>query len=121
MNLASVVLGLAPETISVRRGAAVTVDVNGIVQTGSSTTLTMRASVQPLNGKDLQYLPEGSFAKDAQAVFTVAPLQTLDEQTGTPPDVVTRANGAVYRVISVQDWSNSGAYYRSLILKQVGT
>jgi len=76
---------LFPHTIAVlhRTGARVSGK-----WTESSTATNITGSVQPLNGKDLQFLPEGRRDTGLVKVYSNTALSVSIEGTDTPGDVV---------------------------------
>lgn len=76
---------LFPHTISVihRTGSR----VNG-KWTGTSTTMNITGSVQPLNGKDLQFLPEGRRDTGLCKVYSNTALSVSIEGKDAPGDIV---------------------------------
>ena len=70
--------------------------VKGRYVAGSTSTLTIQASIQPVSGEDLKPLPEGRRLDDFVKVYTDSNLQTLPSQ----PDRLTW-RGYTYECISV--------------------
>ncbi len=73
--------------------------VKGRFVAGSSSALTIQASVQPVTGEDLKPLPEGRRLDDYVKVYTDSNLQMMQETTGTNPDRLTW-RGHTYECIS---------------------
>jgi len=74
-------------------------------------TSTIKGSVQPVSGYDLQILPEGLRSEKVLKIYTsrdvARKIVTADQ--GTPaqlPDVITY-DGVDYLVYSVRDWKTS--------------
>ena len=55
---------------------------------GTPTEFTIRASVQPVTGEELQLLPEGRRSRRVLKAYTPTVLRTADERTQTPADQV---------------------------------
>lgn len=71
--------------------------VNGVFTAGSTSTINITASIQPVNGEDMKPLPEGRRVDDFVKVYTDADLQVSD--TGKQPDRLTW-RGKVYEATS---------------------
>lgn len=76
---------LFPRTISYKRRTAEL--VNGVWEF-SETDGTFTGSVQPVNGKDLQFLPEGRRDIGLMKVYSNTPLSVSVEGSNTPGDIV---------------------------------
>lgn len=115
LDLSDVVADLSDEdALTVTRASSAPSYTNGRLDTPTTTTFTIAASVQPANSRDLERLPEGSRISDARAVFTTTELRTLGPTQS--PDLVTIA-GEAYEVQAVQLWANIGNYWRAVALK----
>lgn len=113
-DLSSVVDALSDETaLTVTRRDPSTYTV-GRLDAPSSSTITIRASVQPASGRDLKRLPEGSRVEDVLCLFTTTEL--LTQGVGQSPDLVT-VQGADYEVQNVEVWASLGSFYKVLALK----
>lgn len=53
--------------------------VNGVYVSGSQSTITIDATIQPLSGFDAKNAPEGVRIEDTVKVYTDTELQQLDE------------------------------------------
>lgn len=92
--------------LSVTRGTPPTQDGNGRAVPGSTSTVSVWASVQPVNGQELLRLPESLRTREVVKVFTrTAALLTEDEATGQPADTFAW-NGNTYQVNVVETWPN---------------
>jgi hypothetical protein len=109
-----------PQNVTVTRAAASAYDVNGRVSLGSASSFSIQAAVQPATGRDLMRLPEAFRVSDVQAVWSPVPLRTFDQPSATPADVLTLANGAIYQVEHVEDWSGNGTYFK-VLARRIGT
>lgn len=102
--------------IVVTRNASTVTFVDGYAQDpGGDTTLTVRASVQPMTPEDLEQLPEGSDTSEMLKLYTIVKL--LPRQ-GNPPkkgDFFV-VDGKNYEVISVKNYTAHNAmnifYYK---------
>lgn len=63
--------------------------VSGRWVDGSTSTLTIRASVQPATSDQLRRLPEALRTRAAMGVITTTEVRTADEATGTPADTIS--------------------------------
>lgn len=94
------------ETITRKRFADSAVNTEGEIVAGASSTTPIRASVQPITGKELETLPEGERSKEWFKVYTKDDVRTGTQHVGT---VGRRADhlvfdGAEHEVRKVQPW-----------------
>lgn len=79
--------------VVVKRQAAGFYDANGRWQEGTTSQLTMMASVQPLKVSEMQALPEGRRSSSAVKVYTDTLLLRAEEETAAAPaqnpDIIT--------------------------------
>lgn len=84
---------------------------------GSTSTISIVASIQPLSGRDLQAMPEAQHGTETRVVYTKTPLQT--ESPAGPPDRVT-IDGELWEVTQAFRWEAfGGAYYKAFISRLV--
>ena len=107
---------LFPHTIAVlhRTGARVSGK-----WTESSSTTSITGSVQPLNGKDLQFLPEGRRDTGLCKVYSNTPLSVSIEGSETPGDVVIWA-GKKWEVIQELVFANGLIDHYTYIAAYIG-
>lgn len=74
-------------------------------EASASTTFTIKASVQPVSGKDLVFMPEGMSVNDVNVIFSDTQLNTANEAAKTLPDEV-EIDGRVFVVFHVEKWAN---------------
>lgn len=72
---------------------------------------TIRASIQPISGRQRQALPEGIRQTVDLRLYTKSELRTADDQQGVPADHVV-IDGEAYRVVQVQQWRQLMAHYQ---------
>lgn len=74
----------------------------GVWSDGAATDTTIRASVQPLSGRDREVLEEGVRQRDGIKLYTTASgtLRTESQHDGTPADEVV-IDTVVYTVVHV--------------------
>lgn len=90
-----------PQTVR-RRGAGEY--VNGFwVENTEFEAIPVRGSIQPMNGEDMQSLPEGRRTKAGYKLYTKTELRTASE--GVNPDEVFLF-GEWYEVFHVEPWQN---------------
>lgn len=101
----------------VRRTSAVD-PVTGRNAITSAASVTFRASVQPLPGRERELLPEGLRARDAVVIYTTTTLRTAEAATGILEDLVT-VDGATYAVhaAGVYDSRSPIAHTRAVCVK----
>jgi hypothetical protein len=111
-NLSDVLELLGTGTYVVTRPGAESF-VAGVRVAGVATTFSISASIQPMTGLELDRLPDGFRNSEAKACWTATALHTLDSAM---PDTVL-VGGLQYQVQSVEDWSDTGAYYRAVLVR----
>ena len=77
---------LFPRTISYKHRTAEL--VNGVWEFSDTEDGTFTGSVQPLTGKELQFLPEGRCDIGLMKVYSNTPLSVSVEGSNTPGDIV---------------------------------
>lgn len=78
--------------------------VGGVWQEGAPSSFTIKASVHPASGKDLETLPEGKRQGGAYKIITDAVLVTIDEGSQNADQV--EIGGQRYEVTQRADWQN---------------
>lgn len=106
----SAINALASGTYTVTRYGAGSYS-NGGATLGSSSTFTIRASVQPATGRELQRLPEGERVRDWLAIWTPTLLRT--QEGSSAPDRIS-IDGYTYEVAIVDDWMSEGGYCKAI-------
>jgi hypothetical protein len=74
---------------------------------GAEATAAIRASVQPLRGRELLSLPEGERTREWVKIYCASELRTLDEAAGTRADTIIY-QGKAYQVRQVEPWEATG-------------
>lgn len=105
-NLSGVVLQLASHTVTVRRFSTDAYDANGYASARVSTTFSAKASVQPITGRELAHLPEGSNATEFVSIWSNKTLQLRDR--------VTVPGRGSFEVHHLDQWVDSGNYTKAL-------
>jgi hypothetical protein len=99
---------LGESAITRTRYGVNTRDDDGRTVVGAASTLACTGAVQPVNGKDLQTLPEGERQQRGVKIYTETEFLCGDDQAGTRSDRVTVPSGhmlqGVYEVRSVTPW-----------------
>lgn len=111
MGLSDVISTFATGTYTVTRRAASTYS-NGVRVAGSTSTLSITASVQPVTGRELERLPEGMRTTEVVKLYTTTALRTAD--SGDPDHI--SIDGETYEVQLVERWTAKG-YYKIMALK----
>jgi hypothetical protein len=114
-NLAATVARFATGTYSVTRAANAGTYVDGVFVPGSTSTLSIAASVQPVSGRELQRLPEGLRTRELLSLFTVDAL--LVEAPGVRPDIIT-IRSETWQVERVERFAELGNYYHVIVSKE---
>ena len=71
--------------------------VNGRFVPATSVDDLAEANIQPVNGLELQQLPEGDRQRGVHKIYTAYALENSD--------IVTRADGSRHEVQAVEDWT----------------
>jgi len=80
--------------------------VDGLYVNGSTSTLNITASVQPLQPRELLLLPEGERFREHVWIITQTELKTVNPVTGEKADVLTRTrDGRQYEIQHVKQWT----------------
>lgn len=79
--------------------------VGGIWQEGAPSSFTIKASVHPANGKDLETLPEGKREGGAYKLITDAVLNTVVENSQNADQL--EISGERYEITQRVDWQNN--------------
>lgn len=91
--------------------------VNGRYLLGTAATFTIKASVQIAQGRDLLILPEGLRTKEVVVIFTSAFLTTAKTPgSQNDADQLTYL-GTQWEIITSEDRSGPGNYFRCLAKK----
>lgn len=114
LDAADLIDSLSTGTYTVTRRAAATNDGHGRAVAGSTSTLTITASVQPASGRDLMRLPEGRRTIETRVVYTTTRLLTGGQGAANEADLLT-IDGASYEVEQVQTWPGAVGYYRCIV------
>lgn len=82
-----------------------------ITISNSPTIIAATASVQPLQGKEVQLVPEGRRDRESYTMYTSTQIMGVTTQN---PDQVTVLKGPftgfVFEVISINDWQNNSNF-----------
>ncbi len=113
-DLSDVVSELATGEYTVTRRTQANM-VNGRRQSPTTTTLTVRASVQPMTGLKVDRLSEGKRNSETVVMFTTAELKS--SQGSNEPDLVA-IDGATFEVSSCERWNLAGNFWRSVLTRQ---
>jgi len=107
---------LGSTTLTVTRDAGTYVDGDWVP---STSTLTIRGSLQPISGRERQSLPEGYRSPGRFKLYTRAVLQgAVGGDAGHNADLITY-RGSVFEVASIEDWTEhraSTAHHQYLLL-----
>ena len=87
--------------------------LKGRAVAGATSTLTISASVQPANGRDLQRLPEERRSVETRVIYTRTELRVGAQDAAFESDLVA-IDGKNWEVQNVQDWPAAVGYFRVL-------
>lgn len=102
MNTAAIVQSFMTGTYTVTRTAASTFTAGRAVP-GSTSTVSIMASVQPAAGKDLLRLAEGRRTEETRVVFTDTQLKDGAEGSAYEADRVS-IDGQDWEVQQIESW-----------------
>lgn len=117
MDLSGLVTSFLTGTYTVTRTARASLNRGKAASGGSASTLTVRGSVSPATGKDLQRVPEGRRANAAMTLFTTTELTAGGVSAAYEADRVA-INGASWEVSHVETWADprsGGTIYRCVV------
>ncbi len=107
-------LGTATHTW--RRFAAGSAGSDGRFVDGSTTTATLRGSLQPATGDDVATLPEGERTKRVRVLFTTTALRAVDQSARTSADQVS-VDGDWFEVREVKPYGTTPlAHHRAILV-----
>jgi hypothetical protein len=104
----------SPSGYMVTRTAAPTFSSTGLIVSGSTSTFTTDAHIEPYSGRGLEVLPEGVHVSDVRVIDTTVSLQV------NPPDSVTIAGDsyAVFRSDGPFNFPDGSRRYTSYAARQ---
>lgn len=91
--------------------------VSGRYVAGTPATFQIVASIQVAQGRDLLTLPEGLRNKEIIVIFTSTQLQTAKALSPSNDADQITYNSNVFEVLTAEDRSGPGNYYRCLAKK----
>ena len=94
-------------------------DENGDWVGGTPIIKTIQAVVQPVNGDELQTVPEGERTNKLIKLHTTEVLKTTDEANAVSADTVV-VDGETFRIITVSDWNKLGGFYKTIAVREDG-
>lgn len=97
-------------TYTVTRSAAGAYGTDGRFVAGSTSTFSITASVQPLDGRDLLRLPEGLRTSEVLKIYTKTRL--FVQGAGQDPDSVA-IDGVPHQIEMVETWGPAGNFYKA--------
>lgn len=103
-------------TLTITRRLPGSYNDDGRFVRGGTTTLDIQATVQPLNGRELQLLFQNTNAGETIKLYTKSELNVGDPPSGIQPDRFDYL-GRTYEVQNVFDWENLGDYYKYIAVK----
>jgi len=100
---------LTNETVTIRRYGAGSYS-DGYYTRPPATTVSIRAAIQPLDGRELLQLPEGDRLKDHRVIFSRSYIQ--------PGDIVEYMD-TLYEIVEVEDWSRYCIFHYRAIMRRL--
>jgi hypothetical protein len=92
--------------------------VDGIYQEGSQSNFTITISIQPLQGRELELLPQGERTRRYCKGYTVTRLYTANESASTKADRVTY-DGSLFEVQKSERWVDGDLWHYKVYLAEV--
>jgi hypothetical protein len=119
MALTGVISRFSTGTYTVTRTAAGSY-TTGRYAAGAPSTFAITASVQPVQGRDLQSVPEAQRGEEVKVLWTTTELRT---RGAGEPDSVS-IDGEAWRVVRVKRWQafggdGSGDHYEVYVARVV--
>ncbi len=112
MNVGAVIARHLTGTYTVTRTANRT-STYGRLDAASTSTFSIDAHVQPIDGRAIDSLPEGKVAGEARTVWTTTELRA----SGASEADKVSIDGDTYEVQAVEKWADRGAtYYRAVVV-----
>lgn len=108
---------LGSQSLTRRRFAATTIDTNGYPVAGASTDSTITGAWQPLNGIELQTLPEGERQRDPRKLYTTGTLRTASQHDDVAADHVSADGSVFYEVRKVETWAQIIGHTKATLLR----
>ena len=91
---------------------------NGRVQSAPrEKVFSIKGSMQPMKGRELQTLPEGLRTQGVAKLYTQEPLFTVRTSECDLPDHVLYRD-VTYVVTEVDDWDELGGYHKVLLVRR---
>lgn len=104
------------KTLTVTRHAAGSRDHGRYVE-GTTSTFNITASVQPLQAREMDMLPENRRDSESFRLYTDTLLLVADRRTGVNADKVA-ISGSDYEVVSCATWQNDIInHYKAVVVK----
>lgn len=116
MDLSSLVASFQTGTYTVTRRAR-GATVRGRVGDGTTTTLTIAASVSPAYGSDLSRLKQGRQSTEGKVIFTTTPIMLGGQGEAYEADRIS-IGGVNFEVEKVETWNDpvsGGSMYRVVV------
>lgn len=106
-------------THTVTRTVAGTYDANGRLVAGSTSTFPIEASITPVDGRELQNLPEAQHGEEVRRLLTATELKA--RSPGYAGDTVD-IGGEAWEVVRAEPWSFRGTlFYQAFISRKVAS
>lgn len=110
MDLSNTVLAFA-EPLTITRRAAPTLDTaTGRYTSGATSTVTVKACIQPVSGEELLTLRELQETNDILRLYSPSLLRVGSETDGTLADEFTY-KGQTYEIRQITRWETLGNFY----------
>jgi hypothetical protein len=105
------------ETVEVRRKQAGQW-VNGRWVEGAETGFTAQASIQPMRGKHMEFLPEAQRTGEEMVAYITVEVLPSSAIAGTQTDIIVW-RGVRYKVLHVKRWLPTQIHWEAIITREV--
>ena len=104
---------LFTEEYVVTRASAGT-HVKGKYVAGSTSSITIEANWQPLNGKELLNLPELQRTRRSIKIYSEDEMKGLDKVNKIPADIITIEDGSSFEIQSVEYYKELDEHWKAI-------
>ena len=106
LNVARAINATTGILVTHERDGADTYDADGYLVRGTPTSTQIRASIQPLSGREFENLPQGLRDEAQATIYTAHPLQSDDR-------IIDGEDR--WKVLSDDSWQKLGGYTKAIL------
>lgn len=102
----------------IRMGSQGHYDSQGMYVPGKDQSFTIKGSIQPVSGREMQFLPDGMRAREVYKFYTDTKLAVVSEDKSKAADRLV-IDGKKFEVVTVEDWSRhlNLTHYKCMIVR----